>query len=166
MTVGQELQKLIGYPLELVNQFFDFGTEEFLKLDKRIRFSIFEEVANSNLPGLIFTLVWDFDHPEDESYVDEIVSIFEGKLTNLQFVELKCDLSERLIRNRTANRIKNKPSKRDLEFSEKLLLNEEEKYRSNSREGEMEHKLFFKIENTNLSALQVASQIVEHYKLP
>ena len=42
MTVGQELQKLTGYKLfhnhmslELVNQFFDFGTTNFERLVKR-----------------------------------------------------------------------------------------------------------------------------------
>jgi shikimate kinase len=49
MTVGQELAKRTGLKLfhnhmslELVNQFFDFGTEAFERLDKTIRFAIFQ----------------------------------------------------------------------------------------------------------------------------
>ena len=49
MTVGQALQKLTDYKLfynhlslELVNQFFDFGTPNFSNLDRQIRFDIFK----------------------------------------------------------------------------------------------------------------------------
>ena len=64
MTVGQELRKLTGYKLfynhmslELVNQFFDFGTSNFNNLDRKIRFEIFKEIAKSKITGLIFTIV-------------------------------------------------------------------------------------------------------------
>ncbi len=52
MTVGQALAKQTGYKLfynhmslELVNQFFDFGTPHFRDLGKTIRFEIFKEIA-------------------------------------------------------------------------------------------------------------------------
>ena len=68
MTIGQELAKLIDYKLfhnhmslELVNRFFDFGTPNFKSLDKKIRFDIFNEAANSDVKGLIFTIVMAFD---------------------------------------------------------------------------------------------------------
>jgi stage III sporulation protein SpoIIIAA len=73
MTAARELAKITGLKLfhnhmslELVNQFFDFGTPAFERLDRAIRFAIFEEVAKSELPGLIFTMVWALNHPEDE----------------------------------------------------------------------------------------------------
>ncbi len=61
MTVGQSLSQLTGYKLfhnhmslELVNQFFDFGTAPFKNLDKKIRFNIFNEVAKSDSKWIYF----------------------------------------------------------------------------------------------------------------
>ena len=172
MTVGQELQKLTGYKLfhnhlslELVNQFFDWGTPHFKKLDKQIRFSIFEEVAKSNLEGLIFTYVWAFDEPTDTAYIEEIVEVFKERNPTVCFVDLVCDLEERLQRNKHENRLQHKPSKRDVVFSEKNLLKIEKTYRMNSYEGEFPDKEFFKIDNTKLTAQETAVKIVHHFQL-
>ena len=61
MTVGMELERETGLKLlhnhmtiELVRKFFEFGTPQFERLDQKIRFEIFKEVANSELPGIIF----------------------------------------------------------------------------------------------------------------
>jgi len=172
MTVGHALQKITGYKLfynhlslELVNQFFDFGTVNFDRLDKKIRFSIFEEIARSEIPGLIFTIVWDFNLKEDEDYIDEIIQVFKDRKPKIHIIELNCDLEERLKRNKTENRLKHKPSKRDIEFSDKLLLTEHKLYRANSEEGELPEKKIFRIDNTNKSAKAVAELIVAHFKL-
>lgn len=172
MTVGQELQKLTGYKLfynhlslELVNQFFDFGTPNFRRLDRKIRFDIFKEIANSEITGLIFTIVWAFDHEEDAKYIDDIVAVFKDRKPSVSIVELDCEQAERLIRNRTENRLKHKASKRDLAFSERLLRNEDELYRMNSLEGEFVEKQIMKIENTHKTAKEVATSIIKHFKL-
>lgn len=169
MTVGQELQKMTGYKLfynhmslELVNQFFDFGTPNFRSLDKKIRFSIFEEIANSPIDGLIFTLVWDFNEKEDEEYIDEIIKVFKNRDLKVCIVELNCVLEERLKRNRHENRLKHKPSKRDVDFSDQLLLDSERRYRMNSLAEEFPDKPIFKIENTNLSAFETANLIIQY----
>lgn len=172
MTVGQELQKLTQFKLfynhmslELVNQFFDFGTPHFEELDKNIRFSIFEEIAKSDIDGLIFTMVWRFNEPEDEEYIDEILSIFKERDPKVCFVELNCDLEERLTRNKHENRLKHKPSKRDIEFSNKLLLHADAHQRMVSEKQDVPSKAMFKIDNTNLSALQTAELIIKHFNL-
>ena len=170
MTVGQELKGLTGYKLfynhlslELVNQFFDFGTPHFKKLDKKIRFDVFEEIAKSDIQGLIFTMLCAFDDSSDMDYLDEVSQVFKSKKTS--YVELHCDLEERLKRNHSTNRLKHKASKRDLEFSEKLLLQHEKDFRMNSLEGEYEEKNILKINNTSLSARMVAEQILTHFNL-
>jgi len=63
MTVGTELARLTGFKLfhnhmtiDLVLTFFGFGTPQF-SLVGEFRRRIFEEVAASTLPGLIFTYV-------------------------------------------------------------------------------------------------------------
>ena len=172
MTVGQELQKLTGYKLfhnhlslELVNQFFDFGTSHFEKLDKKIRFNIFEEIAHSDLEGLIFTIVWAFNEKEDETYIDEIIEVFNKRNLILNIIELNCKLEERLRRNKHENRLKNKPSKRNIEFSEKVLLHDEQRFRMYSMENEFPSKPIFKVDNTNLTAMETAKIIKEHFDL-
>jgi tRNA uridine 5-carbamoylmethylation protein Kti12 len=172
MTVGQELKKITGYKLffnhmslELVNQFFDFGTSNFKNLDKKIRFDIFEEVAKSEIPGLIFTLVWAFNEKEDEEYINMIIDIFKNRNPKVCLVELDCELEERLKRNRTDNRLSHKPSKRDVNISDKLLLSEDKLYRMNSLDGEFPEEKIMKIENTRKTAKEVAEMIIEHYEL-
>lgn len=172
MTVGQELQKLTNYKLfynhlslELVNQFFDFGTPNFNNLDRKIRFDIFKEIAKSKITGLIFTIVWAFDEKEDAEYIEDIIEVFKDRNPKVCIVELDCKQSERLKRNRTENRLAHKPSKRNLEFSDNLLRNEDNTYRMNSLEGEYPEMNIFKIENTKKSAKEVANIIVNHFKL-
>jgi len=171
MTIGQEIQKLTDYKLfynhmsiKLVNQFFDFGTPNFNNLDKSIRFKIFDEIAKSEITGLIFTIVWAFNEKDDEEYINQLIDVFNIRKLKLCIVELNCSLEERLKRNRTENRLKNKPSKRDIEFSDKLLLNEEELYRTVSKDNEFPDKEIMKIDNTTLSARKVADMIIKRLK--
>ncbi len=63
MAVGRELAKLTGFKLfhnhmtiELVIEFFDYGTPKFNILNQEFRRRIFEEVASSDLPGYDFYL--------------------------------------------------------------------------------------------------------------
>ncbi len=173
MTVGQELAKLTGLKLfhnhmsiDLVHEFFDFGTPNFSALDKYIRFGIFKTIAKSDLKGLIFTMVWAIDDKKDEEYVDEIVNFFEAEgAAPAIFVELKTELTERLKRNKHPHRLAHKPLKRDLEFSEKLLLYDEEHYQTNTKVGDLPKKEIFTIDNTDITATEAAQLIVNHYNL-
>jgi cytidylate kinase len=172
MTVGQQLAQITDLKLfhnhmslELVNHFFDFGTPELSRLDKVIRFSIFKEVAASQLEGLIFTLMRDFDFKEDDEYVQEIISIFEEYDAQICFVELEASFAERLKRNTDAHRLAHKPSKRDLEMSEKSFRYFEKEYRMNSTEDEIKDNRYLKINNTNISPQQVAQQIKTYFNL-
>ena len=172
MTVGQALAKITGLKLfhnhmsiELVHQFFDFGTPAFSRLDQSIRFQIFREVAQSNLPGLIFTLVWAMDLEEDKLYVDEILDIFNEVGAKIHFVELVASLEERLKRNKHPHRLHHKPTKRDTERAERALLYDEENYRTNTWNGEFPEYDIFRIDNTNRSAEESAMLIKDHFGL-
>ncbi len=63
------------------------------------------------------------------------------------------------------NRLLNKPSKRNLEWSEKDLLKSVEKYRFNSKENEIKEKNYLRINNTNINANDVAKIIKEKFNL-
>jgi len=102
MTVGTELAKLTGLKLfhnhmtiELVLNFFDWQSPQF-KLSNEFRHRIFEEVASSDLDGMIFTYVWALDVESDKHYIDKIVALFTKESAEVYFVELKANLETRL----------------------------------------------------------------------
>ena len=172
MTVGQELAKLTDLKLfhnhmtiDLVSEFFDYSTNEAKRLVSLFRNEIFEEVSKSNLYGMIFTYVWAFDMQSDWEYIKHIVSIFESKGGTVYFVELEADLDERLERNKSPHRLEHKPKKRDIGWSEKNLKETMEKHRLNSFHGEIEKEDYIKINNTHLSAKEVAVMLKENFRL-
>lgn len=93
------------------------------------------------------------------------MNIFKEKGGECYFIELETTLEERLRRNKTENRLLNKPSKRNLEWSENDILKTIEKYRMNSYEGEIKYENYLKIDNTKLSAEETAKIIKEKFDL-
>jgi hypothetical protein len=169
MTVGQELEKITELKLfhnhmtiELLAPLFGFSPEMW-KLSNLFREEIFKAIAQSHLEGLIFTYVWAFDQQEDWDYVENICGIFESKGASIYFVELEADMKERLERNRSGNRLEHKPSKRNMEASEAELKSSMQQYRLNSLEGEIKKKNYMRINNTNLSAVEVAEMIKKNF---
>ncbi|MEH7400995.1 AAA family ATPase [Gottfriedia acidiceleris] len=172
MNVGQELEKITDLKLfhnhmtiDLVSKFFDYGTKEGSRLVNLFRNEIFEEVSKSNLYGIIFTYVWALDHKSDWDYVEKVCTIFESKGATTYFVELEAELDVRLARNKTPHRLEHKPTKRDIEWSENNLIKTMEKFRLNSIEGEIQKENYLKINNTNMSAEEVAKLIKERFAL-
>lgn len=108
---------------------------------------------------MIFTYVWAFNMREDWDFVKQVTNIFESRGKTVCFVELEADLDERFLRNKSSNRLEHKPSKRDIEWSEKDLLESMGVYRLNSFEGEIKHGNYLKINNTNIHAEEVAKMI-------
>ena len=173
MTVGQELAKITGLKLfhnhmtiELVTPFFNYSTEAGKRLVNSFRMQIFEEMAKSDQEGLIFTWIWAFDEgKKEEDYYNKVRDIFVKQGADIYLVELEADLEERMRRNQTENRLINKPTKRDIERSNKDLLKGVEKHRLNSLPGEIKEKNYLRIDNTNLSAEEVANMIKEEFDL-
>ncbi len=172
MTVGQELAKITGYKLlynhmtiEMVRLIFDYDKEAFRKMNSIIRYEIFKEFSKSNEKGIIFTGCFDFenDFKEEKEETDRWMSLFDETYT----IELETTLEERLRRNKTANRLEHKASKRDLEWSENDIYRSLKKHRLNSKPGEGEKifENFYKIDNTNISAEDVAKMIKEKFNL-
>ncbi|ATP40758.1 shikimate kinase [Solibacillus sp. R5-41] len=172
MTVGQELAKITDLKLfhnhmtiDLVNHFFDYSTKEGKRLVNLFRQEIFEEVSKSNLYGMVFTYVWAFNLESDWDYVKRISQLFESRGGTVYYVELEADLEERLERNKTPNRLEHKPKKRDIEWSENDLKCTMEKHRLNSLEGEIIFQNYIKINNTNLTAEEVAKIVKREFHL-
>jgi hypothetical protein len=94
MTVGHALAARTGLRLfhnhqtiDLVLRFFPFGTPPFRRLNGEFRRRIFEEVAASDLPGLIFTYAWAFDDPRDHAAVEAWSAIFRARGGRVVFAE-------------------------------------------------------------------------------
>lgn len=172
MTVGQELAKLTGLKLfhnhmtiELAANFFDIGTPEGGKLVRLFRQEIFEAVAASDLEGLIFTFMWAFDQPSDWEYIERLCALFRERGAEIYFVELEADFDVRIERNKTPNRLLNKPSKRDIGHSEQVFRALEARHRLNSREGEISCRHYLRLDNTVIPPQQAAAMIRERFGL-
>lgn len=172
MTVGQELSKITGLKLfynhmtiELVRLIFDYDRNSYRKMNKLIRDEVFKEFSKSNQKGIIFTGCLDFgDYFEEEM---EDLNRWSSLFDETYVVELETTLEERLKRNKTANRLKHKASKRDFEWSEKDLLESLTKYKLNSEPGvgKKIFKNYLRVDNTNISAKEVAKMIKEEFDL-
>jgi hypothetical protein len=173
MTVGYELERRTGlrlfhnhHTIELVLRFFPFGSPPFARLVEEFRRRILEEVADSELPGLIFTYVWAFDQPGDHAAVARLAQVFASRGGRVVYVELEATQEERLRRNETEFRLAEKPSKRDVAVSRQRLLEHDSVYRFSSG-GEFDGRAdWLRIDNTALSAAEVAERIIGHFSLP
>ena len=169
MTVGQELMKLTGLRLFHNHMMIEPVIEIFGKFDGKViqhlRKVIFDDFMQSDQKGMIFTFMWAFDMQSDWDYIKSISDLFESQGGRVIYVELVADQEVRLERNKTENRLKNKASKRNLEFSENNILHEDANYRLVSREGEIPFEHYIKIDNTELEPDVVASMIQERFSL-
>jgi hypothetical protein len=173
MTVGIELERLTGLRLfhnhmtvDLVLQLFPFGTPDFNRLVSEFRTRVCEEVAASDLPGLIFTYVWALDDPRDKEFVDRMASIFTAQGREVCYVELAATVEERLRRNASPLRLEHKAPKRDLGKSRELLLDSDRRYELNT-DGEFFYpERHLRIENTKLEPGEVARRVVERFGCP
>ncbi len=172
MTVGQELEKLTGLKLfhnhmtiNIVADLFKNMPEERNRLTTLFREEIFKSFSKSEEYGLIFTFMWALDQKSDWDYIEYVEEIFASKGAEIYYVELAADYDLRLERNKTENRLLNKPTKRDIESSEGVFKYLEANYRLNSFEGEINKENYIKIDNTNLEPQVVAEMIKENFLL-
>ncbi|ADU28922.1 shikimate kinase [Evansella cellulosilytica] len=171
MTVGQELEKITGLKLfhnhmtiELLQPFFGFESEMW-RLSTHFREEIFKSAAKSNMDGMIFTFVWAFNLQEDWDFVENTCKIFREKGADIYFAELEAEVEERVLRNNTPNRLKHKPTKRNVNHSEQELLRSLETYRLNSLPDEVDIENYIRINNTHMTAEEVARKIKEEFLL-
>ena len=169
MTVGQALAKKTGLRLFHNHMMIEpvievFGTYNGTAV-QRLRQVVFEEFLKTELPGLIFTFMWAFDCREDWAQTAQIADLFQRHGAEVYYVELVAPQKVRLQRNTTENRLRHKPSKRNIALSNRLLLRDDRDHRMVSRPGELPFANYMKIDNTHLSAAATAAQIKAHFDL-
>ncbi len=173
MTVGQELAKITDLRLfhnhmsiELTRKLFDRSEKEWSFLNGTIRQTVFELFAKGDFPGLIFTYLCLFEMQSEFDYLQSIIDLFKSNGANCYIVELCADFDERIVRNKSENRLLHKESKRNIEWSEAEMRSTSEKHRLNSHDGEsLPFENYIKIDNTNISPDEVARMIKEHFAI-
>ena len=171
MTVGLELGRITGIPLfhnhvsiEAVLPVFPYGSPPFNRLVGRFRDHLFEEAARSDLPGLIFTMMWAFDLESDREFVERQKAVFEAEGGRAVYVELQAPLETRIARNESALRLSAKPSKRDIVASRERLVAADSAHQLDSG-GAFPFDAYLRIDNADLSPDAAAKHIASHFGL-
>ena len=171
MTIGEKLKEKIGYTLmtnhdsiEIAIKIFSSNKDAKLKLKSKIREDVFNICLENNI-SIIFTFVVDFNTNEDILYLNELKNKFEKTGGHFYLIELEADLQTRLDRNKTPHRLECKPSKKNIEWSDKELIESMNIYRMNSIKDEIKFENYIKINNTNLSPNAVCDIIVNKFNL-
>lgn len=181
MTVGRALRDLTGFKLfhnhmtvDPVLDIFPFGSPPFGRLVSEFRRRIIEEAVAADLPGLVFTYVWPLDNAADAQQVSGLVKIVESGGGTVHFVELTAPFEVRRARNVTELRREHKRTHRDAELSDRILHDSERQLLNTSGRGDIPDEAaaaiggrdYVRIDNTDLSAADVARQMVEAFDLP
>ncbi len=172
MTVGLELERLTGFRLfhnhmtvDPVLRLFPFESPPYRRLVGEFRRRIFEEFAATDQPGMIFTFVWALDDPGDRNFVDSTMNTFARHGARTYFLELQATQTERVRRNETPLRLREKRL-RDSAGSRAFLLAADRQYQLNTRGSFFYPDRHLKIGNTTLEPAVVADRFVTHYDLP
>lgn len=167
MTVGQELAKITDLRLfhnhMSIEPIIDIFGEYNGDIVRKFRELVFTEFAKSNKYGLIFTYIWAFDEQSDWDYMEHLRDIFDG--ADIYYAELVAPQEIRLKRNATENRLKNKPSKSNIEWSNKMIIDSDIEQRLESYDDEIPYENYIKIDNSNLSASEAAKIIKDRFGL-
>ena len=169
MTVGQELAKITGLRLfhnhMMIEPVLEIFNEFRGSTIQRLRQVIFEDFAQTDHYGMIFTYMWAFDMQSDWDYVDWVKGIFNLPEEDVYYVELIAPQEVRLQRNVSKNRLKHKASKRDVESSNARLIRDDENWRCVSYPGEITHPNYLRLENADIPADEAARIIRDHFHL-
>lgn len=167
MTVGQELAKITGLRLfhnhMSIEPIIDIFGEYNGTIVRKFRELVFTEFAKTDKYGLIFTYIWAFDTQSDWNYMEHLRDVFKD--ADIYYVELVAPQEIRLQRNSTENRLKHKPSKRNLEWSDKMIIESDLENRLESYDGEIPYDNYIKIDNSTLSAAETARMIKDKFGL-
>lgn len=165
-TVAQKLIESTDFKLmhnhgdiELLRPIFEFNSDSFNKVSRKIRQNIIEEAVKSNI-NLIFTYVWNFGKERGKNNIDAYKKIVEDEGGKVLFVELYSSLETRLERAEGESRKKHKPNAaskellKELEGTWNMTLGTDFYYPEN----------YLKIDNTGKSPEEVAGLIKSHFK--
>jgi shikimate kinase len=108
-TIAKLLAEKMGYKLfhnhltvDLLRSVFEFGAPGFFELSRKMRLQIFEEAARQNIPGIVFTYVYEKD--EDDPFIREVLEKVTAAGGEVKFVQIYCEKEELLKRVKEESR--------------------------------------------------------------
>jgi hypothetical protein len=139
-AVGHELAGLTGYRFfhnhltaDPVAALFGWGTPTFSAVLKDVRDVLFRHaLADESIPGIVFTLVWAVDRPEQTASVEALIALFEAHGWAVDLVELLASLDTRIAREGTPFRTRFKPNLGDVEAARQRQRDGASIYRMNT----------------------------------
>ena len=149
--------------IDLLSDFFLFGSLPFRTLVEEFRYRIIEEASKFREIDLIFTFVWHFNDEKDAEIVNNYRNLVQLNQGEIYLVELQASLKERLERNRSETRFQNR-KKFDLNDMEEMIKEWDIKFRMESDQEFKNEKKYLKIDNNNLSVSEVADIIIQHFE--
>lgn len=98
-TIAKTVAERTGYKLfhnhltvDLLTSVFMFGTPDFFQLSQKIRLDVFEQAAKQNIPGVIFTFV--YEKHENDAFVKELIERVAAHGGTVIFIQIRCDPEE------------------------------------------------------------------------
>jgi len=122
-----------------------------------MRLKKFEDALKKKQNGLIFTFVYGKLHKSDDEFIAEIHTLFEQYKGTIHYVRLSCSVPT--LKQRVTNQSRKKFRKTQ---SVKRLNELMEKYDIVS---EIPHSNSITVNTDELSAIEAAHEIQEHFKL-
>ena len=159
-TIAKALAQKTGYKLfhnhltvDLAKGVFDFGTKPFWELVHKIRLDIFETAVKENIPGMIFTYVYQKDS-DDDYFVRQVLEKVESNGGEIVFIQIYCERQELLKRVKEQSRKQFQKVKTEKGLLEML------------NHGDLFSPISFvqnhKIDNTNLTVDQAVTKTLEY----
>ena len=162
LTVAKSLSRLTNYKIfhnhltfDLVSSLFEFGSKSFFDLNDKLRIEMFERAAKDNVGGLIFTFC--YVHPYSINFLKAVKKRVEKHNGQICYVQLYCENSKLF------ERVKEISRKKYGKINTKKQLNTALDERDFFTPVPFVNNL--KIDNTNISAKEVARKIKDYYKL-
>lgn len=163
LTVARELAGLTGYRLfhnhltvDLVGSVFEFGSRPFVELRERFWLAVFRRAAEEDLPGLVFTFV--FERTVRDDFVGRVLEEVESRGGEVLFAELTCRRD--VFKGRLTDASRAQFGKlRSVEFLDELVA-DGRVYRPDALP-----RPNFTLDTTDLGPAEAASRIAEHYEL-
>ena len=164
-AVGRALAKLTGFTLyhghqtmDVISDFFPFGTPSFMRLHRLFSLQILEEAAEQQM-SMIVTTGWLFTSPADTAAALALAEPFETRGGNAHYVELWAPIEVRLARNRTEERRRSKKT----DWSTDDFLLHQERTQDRNSHGTLPLNLpFLRLETADMSAADAAEAINAH----
>ena len=167
-TIGQCLAETTNFTLlhshmiiDIVTEFFPFGSERFWTLLGEFHNRIQEEMAAEGR-NLITTNIWNFENSTDAEHVETMLQRVRARGGEMFFVELNAPLDDRLERNSTVNRIRSKKT----DWATPGYLQEWDEIHENASMGRFPYpNQHLVLDTTKYSAIEAASRIKRFFML-